>query len=111
MYRDASADRASARATSRVLFPLYAEPSAAADGVMSATMVPRRAHNELLERLAETGPLGLAALVALFVTAFGAALAARGRRGARGPAASPSADVDAASAAARAASRPASVAA
>ena len=46
-----------------VLFPLHAEPGAAADGVMSATMVPRRPHNELLERLAETGPLGLAAFV------------------------------------------------
>jgi O-antigen ligase len=56
-----------------VLFPLYAEPDAAADGVMSERAIPRRPHNELLERLAETGPLGLAALTALFVTAFVAA--------------------------------------
>ena len=42
---------------------------------MSATMIPRRPHNELLERLAETGPLGAAAFVALFVTAIAAALA------------------------------------
>ena len=81
-----------------VLFPLYAEPSASADGVMSATMVPRRAHNELLERLAETGPLGLAAWVALFVTALGAALAvARATRAQ--PGGESVSDVDAASAA------------
>jgi hypothetical protein len=55
-----------------VLFPLHAEPGAAADGVMSATMVPRRPHNELLERLAETGVVGALAFVAL----FGAALRA-----------------------------------
>ncbi|HEY7372471.1 MAG TPA: O-antigen ligase family protein [Polyangia bacterium] len=53
-----------------VLFPRYAEPGAAADGVMSATMVPRRPHNELLERLTETGPLGLAAFVGLCAAAF-----------------------------------------
>ena len=56
-----------------VVFPLHAEPSAAADGVMSAMMIPRQPHNELLERLAETGPLGLAALAAVFVTAIGTA--------------------------------------
>jgi O-antigen ligase len=56
-----------------VLFPLHAEPSAAADGVMSATMIPRRPHNELIERLAETGPLGLAAFAAVFVTAIATA--------------------------------------
>ena len=65
-----------------VLFPLYAEPSAAADGIMSATMVPRRPHNELLERLTETGPLGLAAFAALFGAAFATALASgRASRG------------------------------
>jgi O-antigen ligase len=65
-----------------VLFPLYAEPSAAADGVMSATMVARRPHNELLERLAETGPLGLAALATLVAVACTTALAiARAERG------------------------------
>jgi O-antigen ligase len=58
-----------------VLFPQYAEPSAAADGVMSATMVPRRAHNELLERLAETGPLGLLAFIGLLGVALSVALA------------------------------------
>ena len=53
-----------------VLFPLHAEPGAAADGVMSATMVPRRPHNDLLERLAETGAIGALALVALFAAAL-----------------------------------------
>jgi O-antigen ligase len=57
-----------------VLFPRHAEPGAAADGVMSATMVPRQPHNELLERLTETGPLGLAAFAALFVAAILTAL-------------------------------------
>jgi O-antigen ligase len=81
------------------LFPLHAEPGAAADGVMSATMIPRRPHNELLERLAETGPLGAAALVGLFVAAFAAARAAgRASRGAGGAAGDIVADVDAASA-------------
>ena len=61
-----------------VLFPLYAEPNATEDGVLSPTAVPRRAHNDLLERLAETGPLGLAALLALYA-ALGAAAVRRGR--------------------------------
>ena len=83
-----------------VTFPLHAEPGAAADGVMSATMVPRRPHNELLERLAETGPLGLAAFAALFVTAIASATAeARASRG-RGASDDSVADVDAAAAAA-----------
>jgi O-antigen ligase len=64
-----------------VLFPLYAEPNATEDGVLSPTAVPRRAHNDLLERLAETGPLGLAALLALYA-ALGAAAVGR-VRGAR----------------------------
>jgi len=83
-----------------VMFPLHAEPSAAADGVMSATMVPRRPHNELLERLAETGPLGLAAFAALFGAGLWAAIAAA--RATRGKSAADDgvADVDAASAAA-----------
>jgi hypothetical protein len=59
-----------------VLFPLYAEPNATEDGVLSPTAVPRRAHNDLLERLAETGPFGLAALLALYV-ALGAAAVRR----------------------------------
>jgi O-antigen ligase len=53
-----------------VLFPLHAEPGAAAAGVMSATMVPRRPHNELLERLAETGVVGVLAFVGLFAAAL-----------------------------------------
>ncbi len=61
-----------------VLFPLYAEPNATEDGVLSPTAVPRRAHNDLLERLAETGPFGLAALLALYV-ALGAAAVRRVR--------------------------------
>jgi O-antigen ligase len=64
-----------------VLFPLYAEPNATEDGVLSPTAVPRRAHNDLLERLAETGPFGLAALLALYAV-LGAA-AVRRVRGAR----------------------------
>jgi O-antigen ligase len=84
-----------------VLFPLHAEPGAAADGVMAATMIPRRPHNELLERLAETGPLGAAALVGLFVVAFASALAiGRATRGAGSAGGDGIADVDAASAAA-----------
>ena len=61
-----------------VLFPLYAEPNATEDGVLSPTTVPRRAHNDLLERLAETGPFGLAALLALYA-ALGAAAVRRVR--------------------------------
>ena len=61
-----------------VLFPLYAEPNATEDGVLSPTAVPRRAHNDLLERLAETGPFGLAALLALYA-ALGAAAVRRVR--------------------------------
>ena len=65
-----------------VLFPLYAEPNATEDGVLSPTAVPRRAHNDLLERLAETGPLGLAALLALYA-ALGAAAIRRVREARR----------------------------
>jgi O-antigen ligase len=53
-----------------ILFPLYAEPGASADGVMSANVIPRRPHDEPLERLAETGPFGLAALLAFYLAAF-----------------------------------------
>jgi len=59
-----------------VFFPFYAEPNATHDGVLSPTAVPRRAHNDLLERLAETGPFGLAALLALYA-ALGAAAVRR----------------------------------
>jgi O-antigen ligase len=48
-----------------VFFPRYAEPGAAADGVLTAKLAPRQAHDDLLERAAETGLVGLLALVAL----------------------------------------------
>jgi O-antigen ligase len=61
-----------------VLFPRHAEPNASEDGVLSPAAVPRRAHNDLLERLAESGPLGLAAWLALYA-ALGAAALRRAR--------------------------------
>jgi O-antigen ligase len=61
-----------------VVFPRYAEPGARRDGVLSATRAPRQAHDDLLERAAETGLPGLFALGALGVGAF---LAARRRIG------------------------------
>jgi O-antigen ligase len=48
-----------------VLFPRYAEPGAMRDGVLSATLTPRQAHDDLLERAAETGVVGLGALLFL----------------------------------------------
>jgi O-antigen ligase len=48
-----------------VFFPRYAEPGAAQDGVSSAALQPRQAHDDLLERTAETGLVGLAALATL----------------------------------------------
>jgi O-antigen ligase len=54
----------------QVYFPAFAEPGARADGVISAKVVARRAHEDLLERLAETGPLGLGALLALYAVGF-----------------------------------------
>jgi O-antigen ligase len=56
-----------------VVFPRYAEPRARLDGVLSATLAPRQAHDDLLERAAETGLLGTAALVALVAAAATAA--------------------------------------
>ncbi|MDP9036394.1 MAG: O-antigen ligase family protein [Myxococcota bacterium] len=53
-----------------VVFPLYAEPGATRDGVLSATLAPRQAHNDVLERAAETGVPGLVALGSLVVGAF-----------------------------------------
>jgi O-antigen ligase len=50
-----------------VIFPLYAEPGATEDGVLKATLEPRQAHDDMLERAAETGVVGLAALVFLGV--------------------------------------------
>jgi O-antigen ligase len=48
-----------------VIFPRYAEPGAMRDGVLSATLVPRQAHDDPLERAAETGLPGFAALLFL----------------------------------------------
>jgi O-antigen ligase len=45
-----------------VVFPRYAEPGATRDGVLSATRAPRQAHEDLLERAAESGVPGLMAL-------------------------------------------------
>jgi O-antigen ligase len=59
-----------------VAFPRYAEPDATRDGVMSAWLMPRQAHDDLVERAAETGLVGLAALGVLVA---GVALAARRR--------------------------------
>ena len=59
-----------------VVFPRYAEPGATRDGVLSASLAPRQAHNDYLERAAETGLPGLAALGAL---GAGAAIAVRRR--------------------------------
>jgi O-antigen ligase len=44
-----------------VEFPRFAEPGATRDGVLSATLAPRQAHNDYLERAAETGIVGLGA--------------------------------------------------
>jgi tetratricopeptide (TPR) repeat protein len=57
-----------------VLFPRYAEPDAAADGVLTPVLAPRRVHDDLLERLTETGALGLLALLALYVALARAAV-------------------------------------
>lgn len=59
-----------------VVFPRYAEPGARREAVLSATLAPRQAHDDLLERTAETGIPGFLALVAL---AAGAAIAVRRR--------------------------------
>src|SRR5205823_2096188 len=58
-----------------VYFPRYAEPGASRDGVLSATTAPRQAHDDLLERAAETGLVGLGALLVL-----GAGVATSARR-------------------------------
>ena len=52
-----------------VVFPLYAEPGAADDHVLSASVAPRQVHNDWLERAAEAGMLGLGALVWLVAAA------------------------------------------
>ena len=48
-----------------VVFPRHAEPDASRDGVLTATLSPRQAHNDLLERAAETGVVGVVGLLAL----------------------------------------------
>jgi O-antigen ligase len=70
-----------------VVFPRYAEPGASRDGVLSATHAPRQAHDDLLERAAETGLPGLIALGALGVGVFVAARRRIGEAETRGPAA------------------------
>jgi O-antigen ligase len=52
-----------------VFFPFYAEPHATEDGVLSSALAPRHAHNDLVEVLAETGLIGLLALVFLGIAA------------------------------------------
>ncbi len=59
-----------------IFFPHYAEPDAAEDGVLTATLAPRQAHDDLLQWAAETGSLGLIALGILLV---GTTLATRQR--------------------------------
>jgi O-antigen ligase len=59
-----------------VVFPLYAEPDAYRDGVLTASRAARQAHEDILERAAETGVVGLLALVAL---AAGTGVAVRRR--------------------------------
>jgi O-antigen ligase len=47
------------------IFPRLAEPRASADGVLSPSLAPRQAHEDYLERAAETGIPGLLALAFL----------------------------------------------
>jgi O-antigen ligase len=56
-----------------VAFPQYAEPDALRDGVLTATLAPRQAHDDPLERLAETGLPGLLALGLLGASTVAAA--------------------------------------
>jgi tetratricopeptide (TPR) repeat protein len=58
------------------VFPRFAEPGATRDGVLSATLAPRQAHDDLLERAAESG---IAGLLALGLLAAAATVAARDR--------------------------------
>jgi O-antigen ligase len=59
-----------------VVFPRYAEPHASQDGVLTALHAPRQAHEDWLERAAETGVLGLLAL-GILAAATGAAVRQR----------------------------------
>ncbi|MBV9947182.1 MAG: O-antigen ligase family protein, partial [Myxococcales bacterium] len=56
-----------------VVFPKYAEPGAMSDGVLSASLAPRQAHDDALERTAETGIVGAAAFAFLLVAVVVAA--------------------------------------
>jgi O-antigen ligase len=51
-----------------IVFPRYAEPSASREGVLSAAMAPRQAHDDVLERIAETGVVGFAAFAWLVLS-------------------------------------------
>jgi O-antigen ligase len=57
-----------------VVFPRFAEPGAAEDGVLTVALIPRQAHDDLLERATETGAIGLAALLILYAAAAWTAL-------------------------------------
>jgi O-antigen ligase len=69
-----------------VVFPRFAEPGATRDGVLTMTLAPRQAHDDLVERAGETGVIGLVALLFLgLVTARSLARTLRfGRREGRG---------------------------
>ncbi len=56
-----------------VQFPRYAEPGATEDGVLDLAVAPRQAHDDVLERTAETGLVGLLALGYLGVAVVAAA--------------------------------------
>jgi tetratricopeptide (TPR) repeat protein len=66
-----------------IAFPPYAEPGATRDFVMTPTQQPRQAHNDVVERLADTGLVGLAAFFFLIAAT---ALVARRRLRAGDPA-------------------------
>jgi hypothetical protein len=59
-----------------VAFPRYAEPGAAEDGVLSATLAPRQAHNDFLQLTAESGLVGM---IALGLLILGTVMAVRRR--------------------------------
>jgi O-antigen ligase len=55
-----------------VVFPRYAEPGATSDGVLSVRRAPRQAHDDALERAAETGLPGLLAALCFAASLVGA---------------------------------------
>jgi O-antigen ligase len=67
-----------------IVFPRYAEPGAFEEGVLTHRLTPRRPHDDLVERFSETGPLGLAALLGIYVGTLVVGLRARPRRRPRG---------------------------